>query len=140
MAAAVAAAIAVPATAHGAGAESEAAPAACQHHGQPLGFGLTGTIEITLCPEGSTDYEVLVKTTNTAIAPLYGFTRITGSDGTYYRGEWHRHGGGTSPFNEGLRIDPGVPAGTQYCGQFFQQASASAPVTEFSTPVCLSLP
>lgn len=138
-------AVAVPAvgqvgsktTAAGAGTPA-AGVAACQSNEQGLGFGLNGTIKITVCPEGSSNYEVLVMTKDDGGAVLSGYTRVTGSNGTSYTGAWHYDGG--QGFNEGLQVQPGTPVGTQYCGQFFRQPSQSQPVTTTSIPVCLNLP
>lgn len=137
-----AAALAVPAAtavAADSAAGSDSA-AECQYRQQALGFSLTGTLEIEVCPPGSRDWEVRVKTLNTGAGTLYGYTRVTGSDGTSYTGAWHGHMSGSAGFYEGLDVPDDAPAGTQYCGQFFQQSSSSEPVSETSTPVCLTLP
>lgn len=123
-------------------AEPRETAAECQWRGQNLNFGMWGMVEITVCPyEGTSWPEVIARTTNFEHnIPLYGFTRITGSNGLYYRGDWHRHGAGTDPFNEGLNVNAPHLSGDQYCAQFFKQETRTSPVTEFSTPVCVTVP
>lgn len=130
------AAVAVPAATSLQSGDANVA-ATCQSNEQALGFGLNGTIKITVCPEGSRDYEVLVMTKDDGGAILSGYTRVTGSNGTSYTGAWHYDGG--QGFNEGLQLQPGVPVGTQYCGQFFHQPDRTQPVTTTSIPICLNL-
>ncbi|WP_328994693.1 hypothetical protein OG394_09390 [Kribbella sp. NBC_01245] len=111
--------------------------AACVSKEQPLGFGLKGTIKITVCPEGASDYEVLVMTKDDDVTRISGVTRVTGSNGSSYTGAWHWDAG--SGFNEGLQVQPGTPADTQYCGQFFYRPDQTQPVQTVSIPICLSL-
>ncbi|GAA1702971.1 hypothetical protein GCM10009745_57880 [Kribbella yunnanensis] len=113
-----------------------AAPAAeCQSREQPLGFGLNGVIKITVCPYDANWWEVVVGTKeNDAAQPLAGYTRVTGSDGSFYTGVWH----GQQGFNEGLQAPQNAPAGTQYCGQFFHQPDRTKPASTIAIPICLN--
>lgn len=118
-------------------ADTEAVPApaaACVSREQPLGFGLDGRITITVCPYDERWWEVVVGTKENGTAPLAGYTRVTGSDGSYYTGVWHSRQG----FNEGLQAPQNAPADTQYCGQFYHQPDSAKPVATISIPICLN--